>query len=143
MPVWPTCFEYGTQPGVDDRTRRARRTAEQLGELLDERVVRLGAAEPATAGHDDGRLFELRALALLDVTLEHLGLTGAPGVGRGHRDHRRRTAATRLGRERLRADRGQERGLALELGVDERVATEDRRADDHLVAVDAQATCRW
>ena len=46
-------------------TRRAR-AVEQLGQVLDHLVL-LGLAEATAAGHHDGGVVELRALALLDV----------------------------------------------------------------------------
>ena len=48
------------------------------------------------------------------------------------------SAAARLGDERLGPDRREERAVAGELGVDQRVAAEDGVADHELVAVDAQ-----
>src|SRR5436189_692 len=51
-------------------SRRAARSAERLGELLDEREV-LRAAEPAPAGHDHVRVFDRRAFGLLVRLLDH------------------------------------------------------------------------
>ena len=102
----------GHPAGVDDRARRAPRALELLRERFDERRVVLGRADSAAARHDHRRLFELRALLLLDVTLEHLGLGRAPGVDRGHRLDRGRAAAGRLRGERLRPDRDQRRAAA-------------------------------
>src|SRR5262245_414755 len=68
--------------------------------------------------------------------VEDLRLGGAAGVDVVDRRDLGRTSATRLGRERLRADAGEIGLLALEGGGHDRVATEDGRADLDGVAID-------
>ena len=56
--------------GVDDRARRADRTAQRLRELFHEREV-LRAAEPAAAGDDHRCVLDRRAFALLVRLVDH------------------------------------------------------------------------
>ena len=115
---------------VDDRARRARRALEQLGELLDERLVVLGRCR--SRGRPTRRPPPLRASgpaaprrgarAPWPRPRDRVDAADAHDLGRA--------AATRLGRERLRAASPTRYGFApVELRVDERVAAEDRGAD--------------
>ena len=138
-------LRVGHPAGVDDRTRRARRALEQLGELR-----RRAGRTPRRCrcrGHRTRPRPPPRASA------PRAPRRGARAPWPRRRARRRAcrprppsaaTAAARLGRRTTSAGwRPRNGAVALELGVDQRVPAEDRGADDQLVAVDAAGRCRW
>src|SRR4029079_1831555 len=126
-------------PRLRYRARRPGRTAEQLRELLDQRLVVVLLAEAAAAGHDDRRLLQLRAVALLPVARDELAVRAPTRVHVRRRHDRGRAGTAGLGDEGLGPDRDQVGLGAVELRVDERVAAEDRVADLQRLAVDGDA----
>ena len=121
--------------GVDDGSRRTRRTLEGLGERLDHRVL-VGLAEATASSDHDGRFVELGTRGLLDVHRSHFGATGGSEIGNRGRHDLAGSAGAGFGDEALRAERCEVRTLAGEGRVDQLGTTEDRCLHRDRVAVD-------
>ena len=130
--------------GVDDRTRRAPRALEQLGELLDERRVVLGRADAR-----DRRTRRPPPLRASGPAAPRRGARAPSPRPRGRRRPRATcstSAAPPPDSARPRTTSAGSRSSAapppLSFDVDERDAAEDRGAEQR-APPSSRATCRW